>query len=116
MLALVTLSAVASLLGVLFFVDPFFADSAAIIGFYLSLFLSIGSISAWIYLLFRARISRPKRPMVYFFMDALRRGAVLSGVITASLFLQDIGKLSFFSLAPVVGIAVVVEVWGSRSH
>lgn len=115
-LGLMTAMSCSALLAMLWFVDPAFADTWTIGVFYLSAFVALAGIFAWIFLFLRGNIGRARRPLVYFFPDALRQGALVAVLLTASLFLQGRGWLNLATTAALVASAFFAELTFTRKR
>ncbi|MBI4134081.1 MAG: hypothetical protein HY475_01515 [Candidatus Terrybacteria bacterium] len=115
-LGCMTLMASSALLAMLWFVDPAFADTWTLGVFYLSTFVALAGVFAWIFLFLRGNIGRARRPLIYFFPDALRQGALVAALVAASLLLQRTGWLNLGTMAALVTAAFFTEVTFTRKR
>lgn len=112
-LGFMTVVTTAAVVAMLLMVDPDFADSWTFTIFYLSLFAALTGLVTWLFLLLQGRFGRVKRPLGYFFTEAVRQGALIAGLATASLFLQARGRLTVFSAVLLVVFVFLLEAWAA---
>jgi hypothetical protein len=116
-LAFTTIVAAGAFLVLIVSVDPTEAKAMTFVAFYASFFVAVGGIAAWAVLLARGRFASVRRPMVYFFSDAIRQGALIAAILTASLALQARGALTFPLVVGIVLAAGAIEMLFTRmSH
>lgn len=108
-LMFLTFASIASIFALLFLADPVYADRQMLGVFYLSVFIGVGAVVAWAIMLLRSRFSGVRRPLHYFFSEAVRRGALVGGVVAISLLLQAQRELTFLSAFAVVAVMLVLE-------
>ena len=113
-LGFATFIAVSSFLAMLFRVDPAYADGGTISVFYVSVFVMVSSMIAWAFMIVRARLRRIRRPLYFFFTDAVRQGALVGLIVTISLILQANRNLSFVWILLIVAAAFIIEAFATR--
>lgn len=113
-LMFLTIASIASILLLLLLTDPAYADRQMLGVFYLSVFIGVGAVVAWVVMLLRSKFSRVRRPMHYFFSEAVRRGALIGAIASISLLLQAQRELTFLSAFIIVAAALMVEAFFTR--
>ena len=113
-LAFMTVTSLGAIVSLLLFVDPSSADTGTLSVFYLTVFVSVTGIVTWAFLLFHRYRSRARRPLIYFFADAVRQGGLVGGLLTTSLFLQAQDRLTLLTVIVIVAVAFILEAFMTR--
>ena len=113
-LGFMTAAAAGACIVLLVFIDPADASVSTWVVLYASIFTAVMGIAAWVFLVFRGRFATTKRPLVYFFTDAVRQGAIIAALLTGSLFLQAQRNLTVVFAIGLIALAFVAEALAVR--